>query len=138
MKTVWTTCACGDLPGTVAPFCPVDNLILSVCAYVPWEEAVPTLRDGDWLPLPPGGGGPHQPPGLGRGGPPSCPRTPPHPGGGGRPRPRFRPLALGCREHVQDENTQFAALTYRLPDGTLPGLPGHRRLPWPGGRSASP
>ena len=42
----------GIFPGTVAPFCPVDNLILSVCAYVPWEEAVPTLRDGDWLPFP--------------------------------------------------------------------------------------
>ena len=47
------------------------------------------------------------------------PKDTPHSGGGGRPAPRFRPLALGCCEHVQDENTQFAALTYRLPDGTL-------------------
>ena len=108
----------GIFPGTVAPFCPVDNLILSVCAYVPWEEAVPTLRDGDWLPFPQAVEALTSHPdwdavGLNHA------QGHPHPGGGGRPQPPVPPLSLGCCEHVQDENTQFAALTYRLPDGTL-------------------
>lgn len=37
----------GIFPGWVAPFCPVDNLILSVCAYAPLEEVLPGVEDGD-------------------------------------------------------------------------------------------
>lgn len=108
----------GIFPGTVAPFCPVDNLILSVCAYVPWEEAVPTLRDGDWLPFPQAVEALTSHPdwdavGL------IMPKDTPTLVVEAARSPRFRPLALGYCEHVQDENTQFAALTYRLPDGTL-------------------
>ena len=108
----------GIFPGSVAPFCPVDNLILSVCAYVPWEEAVPTLRDGDWLPFPQAVEALTSHPdwdavGL------IMPKDTPTLVVEAARSPRFRPLALGCCEHVQDENTQFAALTYRLPDGTL-------------------
>ena len=31
----------GVLPFRVAPFCPVDNLILSTCAYLPFEDILP-------------------------------------------------------------------------------------------------
>lgn len=108
----------GIFPGSVAPFCPVDNLILSVCAYVPWEEAVPTLRDGDWLPFPQAVEALTSHPdwdavGL------IMPKDTPTLVVEAARSPRFRPLSLGCCEHVQDENTQFTALTYRLPDGTL-------------------
>lgn len=33
--------------------------------------------------------------------------------------PRFQTLGLGCAAGVLDQQTQFAALTFRLPDGTL-------------------
>lgn len=108
----------GIFPGWVAPFCPVDNLILSVCAYAPLEEVLPGVEDEDWLPFPQ-----------------AMERLVLHPDWDAvglvmptetptlvtetAASPRFSPLALGCCQSVLDEDTQFAALTYRLSDGTL-------------------
>lgn len=110
----------GVLPFSLAPFCEVDNLILSVCAYIAFDGAAPSLNSGKFLPFPKvvnrlddkrdwnkmGVLLDEQIPLLLENAA-AC--------------PRFAALKIGCYESLLDEETgmQFAALTYRLPDGTL-------------------
>ncbi|MFR5026906.1 MAG: hypothetical protein ACLTC3_12505 [Evtepia gabavorous] len=42
----------GVLPFRVAPFCPVDDLILSLCAYLPFEQVLPAPGRGTGSPSP--------------------------------------------------------------------------------------
>lgn len=110
----------GMLPFSLSPFCEVDNLILSICAYLPFErilsdpsgteqlsfskavKQLPRYDNGEKLGLLLA----EQIPLLAR-------KT--------AASPRFAPLRVGCCESILDEETemQFAALTYFLPDGTL-------------------
>lgn len=41
----------GRLPFRAASFGPVDNLILSLCAYDPFEWVLPGVESGVWLPF---------------------------------------------------------------------------------------
>ena len=110
----------GHLPFSQAPFCIIDSLILSVCAYAPLEGVLPGLSAQEALPfrqavnrLTTQAGWDHtgvlmvdQIPRL-------VVRT--------AESPRFAQVRLGCCESILDEETgtQFAALTWFLPDGTL-------------------
>ena len=108
----------GRLPFRAASFGPVDNLILSLCAYDPFEWVLPGVESGVWLPFSQAVEKLTQQPGWDNMGLLMSPHTPELVVEAARS-PRFRTLALGCMETVADQDTQFAALTYRLPDGTL-------------------
>lgn len=108
----------GRLPFRAASFGPVDNLILSLCAYDPFEWVLPGVESGVWLPFSQAVEKLTQQPGWDDTGLLMSPHTPELVVEAARS-PRFRSLALGCMETVADQDTQFAALTYRLPDGTL-------------------
>lgn len=108
----------GKLPFRAASFGPVDNLILSLCAYDPFEWVLPGVESGVWLTFPRAVDKLTQKPGWDDVGVLMSPHTPELVVETARS-PRFRSLALGCMETVSDQDTQFAALTYRLPDGTL-------------------
>ena len=108
----------GRLPFRAASFGPVDNLILSLCAYDPFEWVLPGVESGVWLPFSQAVEKLTQQPGWDDTGLLMSPHTPELVVEAARS-PRFRALALGCMETVADQDTQFAALTYRLPDGTL-------------------
>ena len=96
----------------------MDNLILSLCAYDPFEWVLPGVESGVWLPFSQAVEKLTQQPGWDDTGLLMSPHTPELVVEAARS-PRFRALALGCMETVADQDTQFAALTYRLPDGTL-------------------
>lgn len=108
----------GVLPFRVAPFCPVDDLILSLCAYLPFEQVLPGPRQGDWVPFPHAVEALTQRPGWDAVGLIMAKDTPALVRQAARS-PRFQTLGLGCAAGVLDQQTQFAALTFRLPDGTL-------------------
>ena len=108
----------GRLPFRAASFGPVDNLILSLCAYDPFEWVLPGVESGVWLSFSQAVEKLTQQPGWDDTGLLMSPHTPELLLEAARS-PRFRTLALGCMETVADQDTQFAALTYRLPDGTL-------------------
>ena len=108
----------GVLPFRVAPFCPVDDLILSLCAYLPFEQVLPGPRQGDWVPFPQAVEALTQRPGWDAVGLIMAKDTPALVRQAARS-PRFQTLGLGCAAGVLDQQTQFAALTFRLPDGTL-------------------
>ena len=108
----------GRLPFRAASFGPVDNLILSLCAYDPFEWVLPGVESGVWLSFSQAVEKLAQQPGWDDTGLLMSPHTPELVVEAARS-PRFRTLALGCMETVADQDTQFAALTYRLPDGTL-------------------
>lgn len=106
----------GALPFRAAPFCPVDDLILSMCAYAPFGGIVPA-EDG-WVALAPAVAALVRRPGWDRVGPLMARQIPDLVVQAARS-PRFRGVKLGCYAERLDERTQFAALTYALPDGTL-------------------
>ena len=108
----------GVLPFRVAPFCPVDDLILSLCAYLPFEQVLPGPRQGDWVPFPQAVEALTQRPGWDAVGLIMAKDTPALVRQAARS-PRFQTLGLGCAAGVLDQQTQFAALTFRLPDSTL-------------------
>lgn len=108
----------GVLPFRVAPFCPVDDLILSLCAYLPFEQVLPGPGQGDWVPFPQAVEALTQRPGWDAVGLIMSKDTPALVRQAARS-PRFQTLGLGCAAGVLDQQTQFAALTFRLPDSTL-------------------
>ena len=108
----------GVLPFRVAPFCPVDNLILSTCAYLPFEDILPGPEEDRWLPLPQAAEALTQCPGWDAIGLVMAKDTPELLLQAAQS-PRFREVQIGSCQSVLDDDTQFAALTYRLPDGTL-------------------
>lgn len=101
-----------------APFCPVDDLILSLCAYAPLEGLVPGVAEDRWVPFAQAVAGLVRRPGWDKVGPLMARQIPDLVLLAAQA-PRFRAGQLGCCAAVTDERTQFAALTYRLPDGTL-------------------
>lgn len=108
----------GVLPFRVSPFCPVDNLILSTCVYLPFEQVLPSLKKGGWVPLPQAAESLMDQPDWDAVGLIMAKDTPALLLQAAQS-PRFQEVQLGCCESVLDDGTQFAALTYRLPDGTL-------------------
>ena len=140
----------GVLPFRVAPFCPVDDLIQSLCAYLPFEQVLPGPRQGDWVPFPQAVEALTQRPGWAAVGLIMAKDTPALVRQAARckkdkeaavmlqnhracqlvrSKTGCAPLALAvawgarpagrCAAGVLDQQTQFAALTFRLPDGTL-------------------
>lgn len=105
----------GVLPFSVAPFAPVDNLILSTCVYLPFERALPP---GEWLPLPQAVQALERLPDWDAVGLVMAKDTPALLVRAARS-DRFSPVQVGLCEGALEEDTQFAALTYRLPDGSL-------------------
>lgn len=110
----------GHLPFSQAPFCIIDSLILSVCAYAPLEGVLPGLSAQEALPfrqavdrLTTQAGWDHTGVLMADQIPRLVVRT--------AESPRFAQVRLGCCESILDEETgtQFAALTWFLPDGTL-------------------
>lgn len=110
----------GHLPFSQAPFCIIDSLILSVCAYAPLEGVLPGLSAQAALPfrqavnrLTTQAGWDHTGVLMADQIPRLVVRT--------AESPRFAQVRLGCCESILDEETgtQFAALTWFLPDGTL-------------------
>lgn len=110
----------GHLPFSQAPFCIIDSLILSVCAYAPLEGVLPGLASQETLPLRQAvdqltaqAGWDHTGVLMADQIPRLVVRT--------AESPRFARVRLGCCESILDEETgtQFAALTWFLPDGTL-------------------
>ncbi len=110
----------GPLSFAEAPFCVVDSLILSVCAYAPWEGILPGLSARETLPLRwavdrllARDGWDHTGVLMADQIPRLVLRA--------AESPRFAQVRLGCRESILDEEsgTQFAAFTWFLPDGTL-------------------
>lgn len=110
----------GHLPFSQAPFCIIDSLILSVCAYAPLEGVLPGLSAQETLPfrqavdrLTAQAGWDHTGVLMADQIPRLVVRT--------AECPRFAQVRLGCCESILDEETgtQFAALTCFLPDGTL-------------------
>ena len=106
----------GGLSFAAAPFCEVDALILSILAYADFDAVVPPEDDG--LPLSQALARLMQRDGWDRVGLLMSPKTPVLVRAAGESH-RFGPLRLcACRSRTDDE-TQFAAMTFRLPDGTL-------------------
>ena len=110
----------GHLPFSQAPFCIIDSLILSVCAYAPLEGVLPGLSAQEALPfrqavdrLTTQAGWDHTGVLMADQIPRLVVQT--------AESPRFAQVRLGCCESILDEETgtQFAALTWFLPDGTL-------------------
>ena len=110
----------GHLPFSQAPFCIIDSLILSVCAYAPLEGVLPGLSSQETLPfrqavdrLTAQSGWDHTGVLMADQIPRLVVRA--------AESPRFAQVRLGCCESILDEETgtQFAALTWFLPDGTL-------------------
>ena len=110
----------GHLPFSQAPFCIIDSLILSVCAYAPLEGVLPGLSAQEALPfrqavdrLTTQAGWDHTGVLMADQIPRLVVRT--------AESPRFAQVRLGCCESILDEETgtQFAALTWVLPDRTL-------------------
>ncbi|MDO4517276.1 MAG: DUF2974 domain-containing protein [Bacillota bacterium] len=110
----------GHLPFSQAPFCPIDSLILSVCAYARFEGLLPGPTSGVTLPfrqavaqLTAQDGWDHTGVLMADQIPRLVERA--------AACPRFARVRLGCWESILDEETgtQFAALTWFLPDGTL-------------------
>lgn len=107
----------GSLSLGQAPLCPVDDLILSMLAYAPFGGILPGAGEGGWVPLSQAVAELVRRPGWDAVGPLMARQIPTLVVRAARS-PRFGALKLGCYEEVQDGQTQFAALTYRLPDGT--------------------
>ncbi len=106
----------GGLSFAAAPFCEVDALILSILAYADFDAVVPPEDDG--LPLSQALARLMQRDGWDRVGLLMSPKTPVLVRAAGESH-RFGPLRLcACRSRTDDE-TQFAAMALRLPDGTL-------------------
>ena len=108
----------GALPFRAAPFCPVDGLILSMCAYAPFGGILPGRGEAGWLSFTQGAARLVRRPGWDRTGPLMA-RQIPDLVLQAAESPRFRGVKLGEQEEILDGQTQFAALTYALPDGTL-------------------
>ena len=102
------------LPFSVAPFSPVDNLILSACVYLPFERA---LEPETWLPLPQAARALEGLPDWDAVGLVMSKDTPALVVRAARS-DRFAPVRVGLAQAALAEDTQFAALTYRLPDGS--------------------
>lgn len=108
----------GVLPFRISPFCPVDNLILSTCIYLPFEQVLPSFEEDSWLPFPQAAAALMAQPDWDAGGLVLAKDTPKLLLQAAQST-RFQDVQLGCCESILDDGTQFAALTYRLPDGTL-------------------
>lgn len=107
----------GVLPFSIAPFCPVDNLILSTCAYLPFEEVLPPLAQDSWVPLPQAAQALMQQPDWDAVGLIMAKDTPQLLLLAAQS-DRFSQVQVGLCQAVREEDTQFAALTWRLPDST--------------------
>lgn len=110
----------GDQSFLEAPFCEIDSLILSVCAYAPFEGVLPGLDASETMPLVDATAILSTQPGWDRTGPLMAHRIPRLVEKAAQC-PRFAQLPLGCFESILHEgpDVQFAAVTYFLPDGTL-------------------
>lgn len=104
----------GVLPFSVAPFSPADNLILSTCIYLPFERA---LAAGEWLTFPQAAQALERLPDWDAVGLVMSKDTPALLVQAARS-DRFAPVQVGLVQATLEEDTQFAALTYRLPDGS--------------------
>ena len=103
----------GRLPFRAASFGPVDNLILSLCAYDPFEWVLPGVESGCGAALFPGRGKLTQQPGWDDTGLLHAPHTPELVVEAARS-PRFRTLALGCMETVLESCVPVTRLTLAI------------------------
>lgn len=110
----------GDLTFLQAPFCEVDNLILSVCSYLDFSGIVPTAQEGGSLSFLEAANRLRTRRGWDKIGA-VLPEEIPHLMQRAAYCPRFGALRLCAYEDVLDERRemQFSALTFLLPDGTL-------------------
>ena len=83
---------------------------------LPFEQVLPGPRQGDWVPFPQAVEALTQRPGWDAVGLIMAKDTPALVRQAARS-PRFQTLGLGCAAGVLDQQTQFAALTFRLSDG---------------------
>lgn len=118
MGIVWIISSGGGCSPFGWPLLPVDDLILSLCAYLPFEQVLPGPRQGDWVPFPQAVEALTQRPGWDAVGIIMAKDTPALVRQAARS-PRFQTLGLAGAAGVLDQQTQFAALTFRLPDSTL-------------------
>lgn len=108
----------GLLPFSLAPFCEIDSLILSVCAYANFDGILPGVGEGT-LSFRSAVERLTTKPNWAHTGPVMAQRIPDLVVKAAQS-PRFSRLRLGCYESILDENevSQFAAMTWFLPDGT--------------------
>lgn len=109
----------GLLPFSLAPFCEIDSLILSVCAYADFDGILPGVEEGGTQSFRAAVARLVTKPDWAHTGPVMAQRIPELVLKASQS-PRFARLRLGCYESIleEDQPSQFAALTYFLPDGT--------------------
>ena len=110
----------GLLPLSLSPFCEVDSLILSICAYVDFDGILSGPQEDRFLPLPQvvsARMGQRTWDELGL----FLDEDIPYLLQRVAASPRFASFRMGGYQNIRDETTgiQFAAVTFRLPDGTL-------------------
>lgn len=110
----------GHLTFAEAPFCDIDNLILSMCAYGELEDFLPGINESTAVPFRDAVTRLTARPGWDHTGVVMAREIPTLLAEAARS-PRFGPLPVGCCESIFDEGegVQFAAFTWFLPDGTL-------------------
>lgn len=110
----------GRFPFSQAPFCAIDSLILSVCAYAQFEDILPGLSSTETVPFQQAVDRLTTQADWDHTGVLMADQIPQLVALAAES-PRFAQIPLGCYESILDEETetQFAALTWFLPDGTL-------------------